>query len=90
MPILLTGFDLKHLHIEGRCVRNRMVIKPKDVQLSVQSVPITANFASSSTAHGEGYMIQHYVIKFISGLQKVGVFLSVFLFPPSLKLITTI
>ena len=36
MPILLTGFDLKHLHIEGRRVRDRMVIKTKDLQLSVQ------------------------------------------------------
>ena len=36
MPILLTGFDLKHLHIEGRHVRDRMVIKTKDLQLSVQ------------------------------------------------------
>ena len=58
---------MKHLHIEGRRVRDRMVIKTKDLQLAVQSVPITTNFASSSTAHGEVYTIQHYVIKFISG-----------------------
>jgi hypothetical protein len=88
MPILLTGFDLKHLHIEGRRVRDRMVIKTKDLQLSVQWVLITTNFASSSTAHGELYTIK--LIKLISGLQKVGVFLPVLLFPPSLKLTATI
>jgi hypothetical protein len=29
---------------------------------------------SSNPAHGEVYLIQHYVIKFVSDLQQVGVF----------------
>jgi hypothetical protein len=31
-------------------------------------------FASSNTAHGEVYSIQHYVIKFINDLRQDGVF----------------
>ena len=34
---------------------------------------------------GEVYSIQHYVIKFVSDLKQVGVFLGVLPFPPSIK-----
>jgi len=37
-----------------------------DLQLSVQSVPITTKAVSLNRAHGEVYSIQHYVIKFVS------------------------
>jgi hypothetical protein len=39
----------------------------------VQSVPITTIVVSSNPAHGEVYLIQHYVIKFGSDLRQVGV-----------------
>jgi hypothetical protein len=42
-----------------------------DLQLPVQSVPITTNIVSSSPVHGEVYLMQHYVIKFISYLPQV-------------------
>ena len=42
------------------------------------------------TAHGEVYMIQHYVIKFVSDLRQVGGFLQVIWFPPAIKLTATI
>jgi hypothetical protein len=45
---------------------------------------------SSNPVHGEGYSIQHYVIKFVSDLQHVGCFLRVFLFSPPIKLTATI
>ena len=48
-----------------------------DIQLHVQSVPITTNVVSSNPAHGEVYSIQHYVIKFVSDLRQVGGFLRV-------------
>ena len=32
----------------------------------MQSVPITTKVMSSNPAHGEVYVIQHYVIKFLS------------------------
>jgi len=38
----------------------------------VQSVPITTNIVSSNPVHGKVYLIQHYVIKFVSDLQQVG------------------
>jgi hypothetical protein len=34
-----------------------------DLQLPVQSVPITSNVVSLNPVHGEMYSIQHYVIK---------------------------
>ena len=39
---------------------------------------------------GEVYSIQHYVIKFVLDLWQVGGFLRVLLFPPPIKLISTI
>jgi hypothetical protein len=53
-----------------------------DIQIHVQSVPITTNVVSSNPAHGEVYSIQHYVIKFVSYLRQVGGFLRVLRFPP--------
>jgi hypothetical protein len=51
-----------------------------DLQLPVQSVPITTNIVSSSPGQCEVYSIQHYVIKFVSDLRQVGDFLRVFRF----------
>ena len=71
----------------GRCGRDRMV----DLQLPVQSVPITTKVASSNhPAHAEVYSIQHYVIKFVNDLRQVVDFLWVLKFPPSIKLTATI
>jgi hypothetical protein len=39
-----------------------------DLQLPVQSMPITTKVVSSNPVHGKVYLIQHYVIKFISDL----------------------
>jgi hypothetical protein len=39
-----------------------------DLQLLLQSVPITINVVSWNPAHGEVYSIQHYVIQFVSDL----------------------
>jgi hypothetical protein len=49
-----------------------------DLQLHMQSVPISTNVVSSNPAHGDVYSIQHYVIKFISDLRQVDGFLRVF------------
>jgi hypothetical protein len=61
-----------------------------DLQLPVQSVPITPKVVSSNPIHGEVYSIQHYVIKFVSDLRQVGGFLRVLRFPPPIKLTATI
>jgi hypothetical protein len=47
------------------------------VHLPVQSVYITTNVVSSNPAHGQVYLIQHYVIKFVNDLWQVGGFLRV-------------
>ena len=39
-----------------------------------QSVPITTKLVSLNPAHGEVYLIQHYVIKFVIDLRQVGGF----------------
>jgi len=61
-----------------------------DLQLPIQSVPITTKVVSSNPAHGNVYLIQLYVIKFVSDLRQVGCFLQVLLFPPLIKLTATI
>ena len=49
-----------------------MIIWELDLQLPVQSVPITAKVVSSNPANGEVYLIQLYVIKFVNDLPQVG------------------
>jgi hypothetical protein len=61
-----------------------------DLQLPMQSVPITNKVVSSNPVHGEVYSIQHYVIKFVIDLRQVGGFLRVLWFPPPIKLTATI
>jgi len=50
-----------------------------DLQLPVQSVPITTKAVSLNPVHSEMYSIQHYVIKFVCDLRQVGDFLRVLL-----------
>jgi hypothetical protein len=63
-----------------------MIVWYLDLQLPVQSVPITTNFVSSNPIHDEVYSIQHYVIKFVSDFGQVGGFLRVLWFPPPITL----
>ena len=60
-----------------------------DLQLPMQSVPITTTVFELEPCSGEMYLIQHYV-KFVSDLWQVSGFLRVFRFLPPIKLITTI
>jgi hypothetical protein len=45
------------------------------VQLPVQSVPITTKVVSSNPVHGMVYCLHHYVIKFVSDLQQVDLYI---------------
>jgi hypothetical protein len=56
-------------------------------KLHVQSLLIFTEVVSFNPAHGEVYLIQHYMIKFDSDLPQVGGFLR---FPPPIKLTATI
>ena len=60
-----------------------VIVWQLDLQLPIQSVPITTKVVSSNLVHGDVYSIQHYVIKFISDLRQVGGFLW---FLPRIKL----
>jgi hypothetical protein len=57
-----------------------------DLQLPMQSVPITTKVVSLNPSHGDVHLIQHYVIKFVIELLQVSGFLLVLWFPPPLKL----
>ena len=61
-----------------------------DLQLHVQSVPITTKVVSSSPVHGEVYSIQHHVTKFVSDLRQGCCFIRVLQFSPSINLTATI
>jgi hypothetical protein len=54
-------------NFRGRRGRHRMVV-------GFQSVPITTKVVSSNPSHGNVYLIQYYVIKFVSDLEQVDVF----------------
>ena len=58
-----------------------------DLQLPIQSVPITTNFEPCSW---RGVLNKHYVIKFVSDLWQVCGFHRVLPFPPPTKLTATI
>jgi hypothetical protein len=47
---------------------DRMVVV---LQLPMQSVPITTKVVSSNLDHGEVYLIQPYVVKFVCGFLRV-------------------
>ena len=53
-------------------VRGRIVV---GFSLPMQSVLITSEVVRSNPTHGEVYLIQHYVIKFVSDLRQVCGFL---------------
>ena len=56
-------FVLKHKGV--RHGRDRMGL---DLQLPVQSLPITTNVVSLNPTYGEVHLLQHYVIKLVSDL----------------------
>ena len=52
-----------------------MIVWKLDLQLPVQSVPITTKVVSLDPIHGEVCSIQHYMINFVNDLRQVGGFL---------------
>jgi hypothetical protein len=62
---------------------DRMVV---ELKLPMRSMSITTQSVSSYPAHGEVYLIQLYVIKFVSDVRQVGGFLRVLWFPLPIKL----
>ena len=58
-----------------------MIVWQLDLQLPVQSVPITTKVVSSNSAHGKVYSMSHFLIKFVSDLRQVSDFLDFFGIP---------
>ena len=56
--------------------------------VSYATVSITIIAVSLNLIHGGVYSIQYYVIKFVSDLRQIGVFLQVFQLTPPIKLTT--
>ena len=67
-----------------------MIVWYLDLELPMQSVPITSDGVGSNLDQDEVYLIQHYMIKFVCDLEQVGGFLPVLRFPPPIKLTATI
>ena len=58
-----------------------VIVCKLDLQLPVQSVPITTKVVSSNPAQVVVHSIQHYAIKFAGDLRQVGGFLRVLRLP---------
>lgn len=56
----------------GRGAVVAVIVRWLDLQLPVQSVPITTYIMSLNLAHGEVNSIQHYATKSVSDLQQDG------------------
>ena len=69
---------------------HRSGIKQLDLQLHVQSVPITTVVVNSNPATDQVYSLQYYVIKFVSDFRQVVGILRICRFPPSINLTATI
>ena len=63
-----------------------MIVWYLNLQLPMQSVPITTKVVSSNPVHDEVCSMQHYVTKFVSNLRQVSGFLRVLWFPPPINL----
>ena len=82
MFIFNTSFYIYRTTKTPLCLNDTIVLVwYLDLQLSMQSVPITTNVVSSNPAQAM------YVIKFVSHLRQVGGFLLVLRFPPSIKML---
>ena len=65
------------MHTNGRRKGTSVVVIVwyLNLQLPLQSVYITIKVVRFNPVHGEVYLIQRYVIKFVSDLRQVGGFL---------------
>jgi hypothetical protein len=83
--LFLFKFSISWYYCKYHICRDRRVLWLFDLQKPTQSMPITTKVVSSNSTYFKVYSMQHYVIKFVSHLRLVGVFLLVLLFPPAIK-----
>ena len=68
-PLVSSNFSYRNPWILFGTVRIVIVM-----QLDLQSMPVTTKVVSLNPAHGEMYLIQHYVTKFVDDIRQVVVF----------------
>ena len=68
-PSVIKAFANLIDDVRGHRGRDRMV----DLQLPVQSMPITIKVVSSNPVHDDVYWMLHYVMKFVSDFRQVAV-----------------
>jgi hypothetical protein len=73
--IIVLYIEYYHIYVRTWGAIVVVIVWLLDLQLPVQSMPITTEAVSSNPVHGEVYSIQNYVIKFVSDLQQVNGFL---------------
>ena len=67
-----------------------IIVRKLDLQLTLQSVPISSKVVGSNPENGEMYSMQHYMLKFDIDLRQVGDFRRVLGFPTPVNLTGTI
>jgi hypothetical protein len=65
--------------VENYRGRDRMIVEFTTTCASTESLPIITKVVSLNPAHGKVYLIQQYVINFVSDLLQIGGFLQVLL-----------
>ena len=69
------GNLFSYLLVRGHLDRDRMVVGFTTIHVPVQSMPITTKVLRLNPTHGEVYLIQQYVIEFVSDLRQISGFL---------------
>ena len=83
--IWMKGFITLHFITFGMGAIVVMIVWQLNLQLPVESVPITSKVVSSNLVHGEVYSIQHYVTQYISDFRQIGSFRLVLQLPPPIS-----
>jgi hypothetical protein len=84
----LIGYHVKYISFGKKMNKYFDIIKPGNgIRINININIDNCKFESRS---GEVYSIQQYVIKCVHDLRQVGGFLRALLFPPPIKLISTI
>jgi len=77
-------FILLSNHMRGLCGHDDIVVG------FTTTYAISAYHVNSKPTHGKVYLIQHYVIKFVSDFRQVSGFFWALWFPPPIKLTSTL
>ena len=84
----LIGYHVKYISFGKKMYKYLDITKPDNgIRININ---INIDKCKFEICSSEVYSIQHYVITFVLASRQVGCFLRVLLFPPPIKLISTI